>query len=42
VSGDPLADIRTLEHVRGVVKEGRLACGPDAAPCHDASPLAGN
>lgn len=24
VKGDPLADIRTLEHVDGVIKEGKL------------------
>jgi imidazolonepropionase-like amidohydrolase len=24
VNGDPLVDIRTLEHVEGVIKEGRL------------------
>jgi imidazolonepropionase-like amidohydrolase len=24
VRGDPLSDVRTLEHVEGVIKEGRL------------------
>jgi imidazolonepropionase-like amidohydrolase len=24
VNGDPLSDIRTLEHVEGVIKEGRV------------------
>jgi imidazolonepropionase-like amidohydrolase len=38
VAGDPLANIRLLEHVQGVIKEGRLECGPNAAKCHDASP----
>jgi len=38
VAGDPLANIRLLEHVQGVIKEGRLECGPTAAKCHDASP----
>ena len=38
VAGDPLANIRLLEHVKGVIKEGKLECGTDAAKCHDASP----
>ena len=38
VAGDPLANIRLLEHVQGVVKEGVLECGPGAAKCHEASP----
>ncbi|HEY2346750.1 MAG TPA: amidohydrolase family protein [Xanthomonadaceae bacterium] len=38
VAGDPLADIRLLEHVQGVVKQGALECGPGTARCHDASP----
>jgi len=38
VAGDPLADVRVLEHVKGVIKEGALACGPGASPCRDASP----
>jgi imidazolonepropionase-like amidohydrolase len=38
VAGDPLEDIRLLEHVKGVVKQGRLECGTGAAPCRDASP----
>jgi len=24
VKGDPLADVRTLEHIEGVIKEGRV------------------
>jgi imidazolonepropionase-like amidohydrolase len=28
VKGDPLSDIRVLEHVDGVIKEGRLVASP--------------
>jgi imidazolonepropionase-like amidohydrolase len=38
VAGDPLADIRLLEHVKAVIKQGKLECGPGSDPCHDASP----
>ena len=38
VSGDPLADIRTLEHVKAVIARGEAICGPGAVKCRDASP----
>jgi len=38
VAGDPLADIRTLEHVKAVIARGEAICGPNAAKCRDASP----
>ncbi len=38
VAGDPLVDIRLLEHVQGVIKLGNLECGPGAAKCHAESP----
>jgi len=38
VAGDPLADIRVLEHVKAVIKLGTQVCGKDASTCHEASP----
>jgi hypothetical protein len=38
VEGDPLTDIRVLEHVRSVIKEGAQVCALDMVKCHDASP----
>ena len=37
VAGDPLADIRVLEHVKAVIRQGTLICGTDAAKCREAS-----
>jgi imidazolonepropionase-like amidohydrolase len=38
VAGDPLTDIRTLEHVKAVIARGDKICGGDGAKCRDASP----
>jgi imidazolonepropionase-like amidohydrolase len=38
VAGDPLADIRTLEHVKAVIARGESICGPNGPSCRDASP----
>jgi imidazolonepropionase-like amidohydrolase len=38
VAGDPLADIRVLEHVKAVIKQGAQVCGTDAVSCREASP----
>ena len=38
VAGDPLADIRTLEHVKAVIARGEAICGPSGPACRDASP----
>ena len=37
VSGDPRADIRVLEHVKAVIKQGAQVCGTAAAKCREAS-----
>jgi imidazolonepropionase-like amidohydrolase len=38
VSGDPLADVRVLEHVKAVIKQGASICGVDNIRCREASP----
>ncbi|MBF6024083.1 metal-dependent hydrolase family protein [Lysobacter niastensis] len=38
VSGDPLADITTLENVQAVVARGHLVCTADGDPCADGAP----
>jgi adenine deaminase len=38
VAGDPLTDIRTLEHVKAVIVRGENICGADGPKCRDASP----
>jgi imidazolonepropionase-like amidohydrolase len=38
VAGDPLADIRTFEHVKAVIARGSAICGADGPKCRDASP----
>jgi imidazolonepropionase-like amidohydrolase len=38
VAGDPLADIRTLEHVKAVIARGEKICGFGEVGCRDASP----
>jgi hypothetical protein len=38
VAGDPLTDIRTLEHVKAVITRGDKICGGAGAKCRDASP----
>jgi len=38
VEGDPLADVRVLEHVKGVIKQGAQVCGTEAVKCREASP----
>ena len=38
VTGDPLADIRVLEHVKAVIKQGTQICGTDATQCHEVFP----
>jgi len=38
VAGDPLADIRTLEHVKAVIARGELICGSENVNCREASP----
>ena len=38
VAGDPLADIRTLEHVKAVIARGEAICAPDGVKCREASP----
>jgi imidazolonepropionase-like amidohydrolase len=38
VAGDPLSDVRTLEHVKAVIKQGTQVCGTHAIKCFEASP----
>jgi imidazolonepropionase-like amidohydrolase len=37
ITGDPLVDIRVLEHVKAVIKQGAQICGTAAAKCREAS-----
>ena len=38
VAGNPLADVRVLEHVKAVIKQGTQVCGTEAAKCHEIAP----
>ena len=38
VAGDPLTDVRVLEHVKAVIKEGRQICGIGVGACREAAP----
>jgi imidazolonepropionase-like amidohydrolase len=38
VAGDPLSDVRVLEHVKGVIKQGAQVCGADQAACREVAP----
>ena len=38
VAANPLVDIRVLERVKAVIKQGSQVCGSDASKCHEASP----
>jgi imidazolonepropionase-like amidohydrolase len=35
VAGDPLAEIRVLEHIKAVIKQGVQVCGTDAVSCRE-------
>ena len=37
VESDPATDVRVLEHVKAVLKQGAAVCSPDAVKCRDAS-----
>ena len=38
VAGDPLKDVRSLEHVKAVIKQGAQICGTETVKCREVAP----
>jgi len=38
VAGAPLADVRVLEHVKAVIKQGAQVCGTETDKCREIAP----